>query len=263
MNGTTNFILSKMEAEGADYTEVIKEAQELGYAEADPTYDVEGYDARAKIVILAKLAWGISIDEKKVFTQGITKLQGIDFEYARMLKGTIKLLTVAEKNEDEVYVYVTPTMVPYENSMAKTTGPTNIIQIDSAYQGQSFLVGPGAGSLPTGTSMVADIVSLAREETTPRFFTHDSLVYEPDFQAEFFVRFMIRDGLGIVKRIGEACEKYGISIDSVLQLPADPTRSPFVVTLDKTKLSQVQKMCAAVEKEDFCLETPFFIPVLK
>jgi homoserine dehydrogenase len=127
MNGTTNYMLSKMEDEGADYGPVLKEAQDLGYAEADPTADVEGHDVQAKIALLAKLSFGKSIDPATIPTAGISAISAVDFEYAKLLKSTIKLLGTASLNHGKLSVYVSPVVVPLTSPLASAKGPGNMV----------------------------------------------------------------------------------------------------------------------------------------
>ena len=266
LNGTTNFILSKMEKEKADYASTLKEAQDLGYAEADPTADTEGLDARAKIIILTKLLWGIFVPENNIFTQGISSVSSVDFQYAKMLEGTIKLLAISEKIDDKYSVFVTPALVPFSNSISQISGATNVIEIESEFLQKSFLVGPGAGRFPTANSIVADIFDIAKNpENTNNFLQTQiaSSIIQKDFQKNFYIRINIKDGLGIIKKVGEICEKNQVSIDSVLQLPIKNTQNlPFVITTDQAKLSQIKNIVDDIEKEDFCLKRPFFIPIL-
>ena len=266
LNGTTNFILSKMEKENADFSAVLKEAQKLGFAEADPTADVDGFDARAKILILAALSQNFFADEKKISCRGISRVQKIDFEYAKFLHSTIKLLAVAQKNKNKISIFVSPAVVNFKNEIAKIGGATNAIEINSQNLQKSFLAGPGAGRRPTANSVVADIFRIAKNLNSPAgkiFSANKNLQFEPDFSAKFFVRFFVRDQFGIIKKVGEICEKNRISIDSILQLPHENSQKlPFVLTTEIANFSQIEKMTAEISAEKFCCEPPFFLPIL-
>ena len=263
LNGTTNFILSKMEKEGADYAKTLKEAQDLGYAESDPTADIEGYDARSKIAILAKVAFGVVVEESSIFMKGISQITKEDFAYADLLGGTIKLLVVAEKKGNSFSIYVSPMIVPYSHNLAPIGGATNAVLIGSKYLSETVLVGQGAGRFPTANAIVSDILLIAHGVDVAAFSKKESLVKDDNIEGKVYIRMRIKDGLGIVRRVAECCEKAGVSIDSVQQLPIEnPNDVPFVVTTDKTTLSAIEKVCEEVGRETFCLEKPFFMPIL-
>lgn len=260
MNGTTNFILSKMELEGAAYSKTLQEAQDLGFAEADPTVDVEGYDARSKIAILAKLAFGVTVDKERIFTQGISRITSQDFAYAKQLGGTIKILVFAEKQGLNYSIFVSPMVVPVGDPLAQITGATNAVSIQSKYLQETVLVGQGAGRFPTSNAVVSDIVSIAREEGVSAFLRKENLIQNQNIKGSFYIRFRIKDQLGIIRRIAEICEQNGVSIDLVLQLPIqNPEDVSFVITTNETYLKNIQIVCEQTEKETFYLETPFFM----
>lgn len=165
VNGTTNYILTKMEREGADYAEVLKKAQELGYAERNPEADVEGYDARRKIAILASLVTGKNVDSEKIFTEGITKLATADFEFAGAAGMTIKLLASCKPMEDgSVLTMVAPFMLPKDNPLAMVNDVFNGVLITGNMLGDALFYGQGAGKLPTASAVVADVIDCARHQ---------------------------------------------------------------------------------------------------
>ena len=175
MNGCTNFMLTGMEKEGKSYDDVLAVATELGFAEADPTLDVGGFDARSKLKIMIKLAFGLDVDEDEIPCRGIPEIEKIDFEYAGMEGGTIKLLatagfTEAADGEQRISAYVSPCFVKKGNFLASITGATNAVQIQSASLGQSTLVGQGAGRFPTANSCVSDLIAIARGTCAPQPF---------------------------------------------------------------------------------------------
>ena len=265
LNGTTNFMLSKMMLDGASYNTVLKEAQDLGFAEADPTADVGGFDARAKLSILSRLAFGIKIAEEKIPTKGIEQISQDDFKYATLLQSSIKLLAVAQKNKDDsISAFVSPVVVPLKNPIGQVNGATNIVEIESEYLQHTHLVGQGAGRFPTANAVVSDILSIEEKEKQISFLPSQNINFSKNYESSFFVRFKIQDGLGIIRRISEVCENNNISIDSILQLPiTNPKDLTFVLTTDKTSYSQVKKMVETIEEMDFVLEKPFYIPLFK
>lgn len=267
MNGTTNYMLTKMEKEAHAYADVLKEAQDLGFAEANPSADVDGLDVQSKIAILAKLAFGGTIVPDTVPTIGISRITQADFEYARMMNSTIKLLGVAKKDphhHQRVSVYVSPIVVPQDHVIASTNGATNIVHILSSNLESSAYVGPGAGRYPTANSVLSDLVQLARDRSPVAPFPPERTIeLEPNFSARFYVRIKIQDGVGIIRVIGGLAEKAAVSIHSILQAPiVDPMQVDFVVTTESTKLYQIEKMCADISKQEFVLEDPLYLPIL-
>lgn len=266
MNGTTNFMLSKMEAEGADYDDVLAEAQALGFAEADPTADVEGHDVRAKIALLAKLAFGVTVNVDVVPTAGISKIQSVDFEYAKLLGGTIRLLgTAALDSQDNLSVYVAPHVVPTSHvaGFASATGPTNVVSINSQQLGVLSLSGAGAGRYPTARSIVADVIRVCQNQISAPFPPAGTAKLSWDYKAKFYVRISAKDALGIVKTIGELAEKHKVSINAILQNPiTDPNNMAFVVTTDTVEYSAVKAFAGDVGKTDFAIAEPLIINML-
>ncbi len=265
LNGTTNFMLSKMMFEKQNYSDVLKEAQSLGFAELDPTADVGGFDARAKIAIMLRLAFGFYLDEEKIPTQGIERITQDDFQYASLLKSSIKLVAVAKKNEDKsISAFVSPAIVPRENPLAQIHGASNIVEIQSEFLQKSCLAGEGAGKYPTANAVISDVIAIAENRENKAFLPKQKVVFSNNFKTAFFIRFNISDGIGIIRKIAEVCEKNKISIDAVLQLPTENNKNmPFVLTTDPTTPAQIEKMISAIEKMDFALEKPLALPILK
>eukprot|EP00612_Vaucheria_litorea_P006515 CAMPEP_0171474450 /NCGR_PEP_ID=MMETSP0946-20130122/2433_1 /TAXON_ID=109269 /ORGANISM="Vaucheria litorea, Strain CCMP2940" /LENGTH=439 /DNA_ID=CAMNT_0012004385 /DNA_START=81 /DNA_END=1400 /DNA_ORIENTATION=+ len=265
MNGTTNFMLSKMESEGAAYEDVLKEAQDLGYAEADPTADVEGHDVQAKIALLTKLAFGATVPVSSVPCQGISKLTSIDFEFAKMMKSTIKLLGTAILSPDKqkLSVFVSPVIVPLSSLIAGTRGASNIILINSKNLDTSSYSGPGAGRFPTANSVVSDVVRLSKGYSTPPFPFDRDWELEKDFTGSFYLRITCRDELGIIKRVGGLAEENGVSIHAIHQNPIEDFENvDFVVTTEECHLSQVDKLCDSISKETWSKNRPLCLSLL-
>jgi len=279
MNGTTNYMLTKMESEGADYGAVLKEAQDLGYAEADPTADVEGHDVRAKIAILARLVFGRDVPYTGIPCKGISQITSTDFVYAKQLSSTIKLVGTAQRAEGgKLAVFVAPVVVPLTHPLASCRLATNMVEVSSENQGSTSFVGPGAGRFPTANSVVNDILRVCRGTTGAPFpitagtaggepkvkrARVEMLELEDDYTAKFFVRIKITDGLGIIRVVGELAEKNGVSINAVLQTPiTDPSDVDFVVTTDACKASQVGAFVDAVAEQSFTKAKPEFMSIL-
>ena len=266
MNGTTNFMLCKMEDEGAEYADALKEAQALGFAEADPTADVEGHDVQAKISLLAKLCFGVSVPWETVPTVGISKLGAVDFEYASILKSTIKLVGTASLNSDKsLAVYVSPVLVPLSSPLASAKGPGNMVVVSSENMGgNSTFAGPGAGRYPTANSVLNDLIRISLNKTVDPFPLNVSLPLNNDYVASFYVRISCADGLGIVRAVGEAAEHSGVSIHAILQNPITSRAAvDFVVTTEDVRLSQVQDFANRIAAMPFSRSAPLFMPILQ
>ena len=270
VNGSTNFMLSKME-KGAELDAVLQEAQELGYAEADPTSDLEGYDVRAKICLMAKLAFGVTVPPSEVPCKGISVLSSVDFEYAKLLGCTIKLLGTAQRLHEArewdgpLCVFVSPVMIPSDKILAGISRNGNAVAVTSANMGTCCYTGPGAGRFPIANSIVADIVRLADgHASTDPFPFQAELELDYDYEGSFYIRIPYADGLGIIKRVGELAEDAGVSIHSILQNPIrDRMSADFVVTTEEAKVSQIQNLCEAINaQQDFCRAPCVYMPML-
>lgn len=269
MNGCTNFMLTKMNTEGCDYDTVLAEAQRLGYAEADPSLDVGGNDARSKLRILMTLALGVDVPEDDIPLKGITEVQDVDFAYAKQMGGTIKLLAVAKLGTDgkSVTAMVSPAFVPESSTLASVNGAMNCVEILSENLGATFLVGQGAGRLPTANSCINDIVRCATGSSPgPRAFSSGrspsakDLVFDADYESEFYMRCTYDDTIGITRFLGEICEKHKVSIFSMLQLPEVDS---FVVLTDKIKSSAMQSVVDDLSSAPWVRGEPFWMPVVK
>jgi homoserine dehydrogenase len=218
MNGTTNFMLSKMESEGADYQDVLVEAQRLGYAEADPTADVEGHDVQAKIAILTKLAFGETVALSMIPTKGISSIGKVDFEFVKdsLQQSTIKLLGTAilqedarDKGKKQLAVFVSPTVVPHDSPLSSAKGAGNMVVVHSENMISSTFAGPGAGRFPTANSVMNDLVRIAQGKSLSMFPTSGSssstssgnsgIVIESDFESKFYIRITAENQVGIIR----------------------------------------------------------------
>ncbi len=223
VNGTTNYILTEMVERGTPYEEVLAEAQRLGYAEADPTADVEGHDAASKAAILASLAFGKWVDGNQVPREGINNLQIIDFAFAKQLGYTPKLLAIAEDGAAGVAVRVHPTLVPLDHPLATVRGTTNALYVSGPSIGELLFTGPGAGGEPTATAILGDLITAVRErlagtQVKSRIRFDKVRLQDPsDMAARWFVRMTVQDKPGVLGRIARIFGTHLVSIKSVWQ----------------------------------------------
>lgn len=266
INGCTNFMLTAMDRDGKSYDEALAEASKLGYAEEDPTLDVGGFDARSKLKILVRLAYGVEVAEDDISCKGITELSRLDFEYAKMMGGSIKLIGFAKRvGSDKVAAFVSPCYVSSDDSLYAVNGATNAVEIASSNLVSTTLIGEGAGRYPTANSCVNDMVALAKGDKTPLPFNPPSdLKFVNNYESDFYIRLKYRDTLGITRQCGEICEKYGVSIHSILQNPITKRDdAAFVLITEKVALSKVKQVCAEIEALDWCKGPIFYMPVLR
>ena len=265
VNGTCNFILSRMEG-GADYATVLAEAQRLGYAEADPSADVDGYDARAKLCILSRLALRAQLDPDSVSTQTIAAVQAIDFAYAKELNCTIRQIARAEldggRGESPVRARVAPMLVPRESPIAWSHGTQNMVVATGRFGGDTVFSGHGAGGEPTAVAVVSDVLAVAQRCATVQLPVQPQTV-TGDFLAPYYLRFVVDDKPGIVSAISGALCAVGANIDSILQRPGYPKhRLPFVVTTEPCLTSTIERAVASIAAMDCMLEPPLCLQML-
>lgn len=243
VNGTTNYILTHMQSEGASFDEVLAEAQQLGYAEADPTADVDGFDAADKIAILASLAFGGRIDLQQVHCEGIRQVSAADITYADDLGFTIKLLAIAQtenESSDRLQVRVHPTLVPESHPLANINEVYNAVLVEGDPIGQVMFFGPGAGAGPTASAVVSDIINIAailKTETEPIPHPLLSCVHQhycaiapmADIFTRFYARFLTKDSLGVIGHLGTIFGKHGVSLESVVQIGMHEALAEIVV----------------------------------
>ena len=226
INGTTNYILSKMSAEKALFSDVLKDAQRLGYAEADPTYDIEGIDSAHKLAILASIAFGRQFTIKDVYREGISWISPSDIEFARELGCKLKLLGIAKETNGQVELRVHPTMVPEDLLISKVDGVFNAVYVEGDAVGSTLYYGRGAGDLPTGSAVVSDIVDISRDITANSvgrlraFATSEKpmpLMKMDEVMSMYYFRFSAIDKPGVLSKISGILGKHNISIASVIQ----------------------------------------------
>jgi len=258
INGTTNFILSEMDSKGRDFADVLTEAQEKGYAEADPTFDVEGIDAAHKLVIMASLAFGMPLSLEGIFTDGITKLEPQDVAYARELGYAIKHLGIARQSDAGIELRVHPTLVPESCLIAGVNGVSNAVMVNADAVGTTLYYGPGAGSEPTASSVIADIVDVARtmgagaDCWVPALgiasadLQANKIMDIQDIETSFYIRFSALDKSGVLSNITGIMADAGISIEAIIQRE-QPAGEDYVNVIILTNVTQEKLLDAAVE----------------
>jgi homoserine dehydrogenase len=258
VNGTTNYILTKMSQEGASYSDVLKEAQELGYAESDPTSDVEGYDAAYKMTILATLGFHAKVDYKDVQVKGISTVSKEDIQYAKKLGYEMKLLGIAENQDGYISVSVEPTMVSSSHPLASVNGVFNAIYVYGEAVGETMFYGRGAGEMPTATSVVADIVAVVRNlklgvngRRGLNSYKEKKLKSADQEFAKYFVLLHVDDKAGVLARITQIFGQHDVSLESVIQQPNtnNPNAEIVIITHLANKLS-MQNVLSAFESLD-------------
>ena len=229
INGTTNFILSEMRDKGLDFGVVLKEAQRLGYAETDPTFDIEGVDAAHKATIMSAIAFGIPVQFDKAHVEGITKLQAADIRYAEQLGYRIKLLGITKRRDTGIELRVHPTLVPSKRLIANVEGAMNAVMVQGDAVGSTLYYGKGAGAEPTASAVVADLVDITRLHTADAGHRVPHLAFQPDELADtpiltidqvvtaFYLRLQVADQTGVLSKITTILADSDISIDAVLQ----------------------------------------------
>ncbi|WP_018247456.1 homoserine dehydrogenase [Orenia marismortui] len=252
VNGTTNYILTKMDQEGAEFDTVLKKAQELGYAEADPTSDIEGYDAAYKLAILASIAFESRVNIDDVYMEGITKITKEDITYARELGYKLKLLAIGKQNEG-IELRVHPTFLPKEHPLAKVDDVFNAIFIEGDAIGEAMFYGPGAGQMPTGSAIVGDVIAAARNinygaqgRIACTCFDQKEVKNREEVESSFYIRLDVIDKPGVLGEVTGLLGNNQVSIESVIQHGrSDNSTVPLVLVTHQIKEGNLQK---ALEK---------------
>ena len=233
INGTTNFILSEMRDKGLDFGVVLKEAQRLGYAEADPTFDIEGVDAAHKVSLMSAMAFGVPVQFEKAYIEGITQLGAQDIKYAEQLGYRIKLLGITKKTAKGIELRVHPSLVPAKRLIANVEGAMNAVMVHGDAVGTTLYYGKGAGSEPTASAVIADLVDIARLHTADAAQRVPHLAFQPDAMSDtpvlamgevvtsYYLRLNVADEAGVLANVTGILALLNISIDAVLQREAD------------------------------------------
>ncbi|MGH8855638.1 MAG: homoserine dehydrogenase, partial [Telluria sp.] len=264
INGTTNFILSEMRDKGLDFATALKQAQELGYAEADPTFDIEGVDAAHKLTIMSAIAFGIPVQFDKAYIEGISQLQAVDIRYAEQLGYRIKLLGITRRTRTEtgegIELRVHPTLVPAARLIANVEGAMNAVLVQADAVGASLYYGKGAGSEPTASAVIADLVDVTRLATVDPYCRVPHLAFQPNEMSDvaimpmaeittsYYLRVYVKDQLGVMADLTRILADAGISIDAVLQKePGNQVNLDIIMLTHQTREKNIDAAIAKIE----------------
>ncbi|SHI41439.1 homoserine dehydrogenase [Lutispora thermophila] len=255
VNGTTNYILTKMSQEGSEYEEALGQAKSMGFAEADPTSDVEGFDAAYKMAILSSIGFHTKVDINKVKREGISKITKIDIEYANELGWTIKLLGIAKDIEGKLEISVGPVMLPKDHPLALVKGVNNAVFINSEAIGELMFYGPGAGQMATGNSVAADIMDIGRQialgnNMKPNCSCFADKTYVEDSRSSYYTRINVVNRPGVLAQIASVFGNYGVSIESVFQKKTEAERAEVVWITSKVEESSFRKAIELIKSLD-------------
>jgi len=261
LNGTCNYILSRMET-GAEFADVLADAQRLGYAEANPSEDVDGYDARAKLVILSRIALRAGLEVESVACRSITQVDAVDLVYARDLGCTIRQISKAELAPEGVSAVVGPMLVPLRSPLAWSRSTENMVLVSGQYGGDVVFSGHGAGGNPTAVAVVSDLISLAHG-SRPVDLPSRPTRLSGEFQLRHYIRFVVKDAPGIVAEIAGALAAEHINIDALFQRPGyEKTNLPFVVTVERCAASSLRRALDRVQGAAWLAQPPLDMPIL-
>jgi homoserine dehydrogenase len=268
LNGTCNYILTTMRERGREFAEVLADAQKLGYAEADPSFDIDGIDAAHKLSILAALAFGRPIRFADVHVEGIRTISALDQSFARELGYRIKLLGIARQTEFGIESRVHPCMVPESAPLARVDGVYNAVVVEGDCVGRIMLEGRGAGAGPTASAVVADLIDIARGRATPVWGAHSAhLALAPAipmlaYTGAYYLRLMVVDRPGVIADVTAALRDSGVSLESMLQHGRSPGEAvPIVLVTHETREAQMRAALDRIERLDSVLERPSLIRI--
>lgn len=281
LNGTTNYILTRMQQEGRAFAEVLREAQEAGYAEADPTFDIGGFDTAHKLSLLTCLAFGVEASFDAIYLEGVESITPADIEAADELGYRIKLLGVAQRTESGIEQRVHPTMTPKHSAIAEVEGVTNCVAIDGDFSGEVLLIGPGAGARPTASSVMSDIIDIGRGVILPPFITPAAALKPCEraamraHEGGYYIRLSVYDRKGAFAAIAGRMAEQGISLESIMQkrsrteLPGFAARGrpdqpiPVVMITHRTTEAAIRRALDAIERDGHVDEKPQMIRIEK
>ena len=269
LNGTSNYILTSMMSKGSNFADALKKAQELGYAEADPTFDVGGFDAAHKLLILASIAYGVHGNPEDILIEGIEGITPEDIFFANDFEYVIKLLAIAKKTGDKVELRVHPALVPKDKMIAKTSGVTNAVSVVGDAVGETMFYGPGAGGPATASSVISDLIDIARDGKSPMLgykapFEINALgLLDPsEIRTKYYFRLRVEDKVGVLAKITNLMSENNLSIDSLLQKPKD--ESPYATLFFTTHTSvekDVRRTMEILQEQEFVKEKPFMMRI--
>src|SRR5208283_4406243 len=272
LNGTCNYILTQIETNGVPFATALREAQKLGFAEADPTEDIEGLDARAKLAILARVGLRCNVRPESIVARSIAAVDSIDFEYAKQLGCTIRQISWAELRAeakgDLLFAAVQPALVELSSPLARVEGSQNLVVATGTYGGETVFGGHGAGGHPTAVAIVSDILAITRSQHATTSDAGQPIESTPtvsaDFTAKHYLRFLVKDRSGIIATLATILSECGINIDSVLQKPGCPkSHLPFLITLEECKASLVDQALQQINALDFLVQPCLHLPILR
>lgn len=274
LNGTCNYILTRMTNEGVDYADVLKNAQELGYAEPDPTFDVEGVDTAHKLAILVSLCFGTRVNFDDIYTEGISSLSSIDIMFAKDFGYKIKLLAIGKRDGNAVEARVHPTMIPLNYPLADVDGVFNAIRLTGDFVGPVMLYGRGAGMAPTASAIIGDVIDISRsimagigKRCAPLGYLDESITklkIKPmgEIESKYYIRFTAEDKPGVLARISGALGKYGISIESMIQKGRSTGESvPIVIMTHEALEKNVRQALDEIDAFEIIAEKSRFIRI--
>lgn len=269
LNGTCNYVLSEMARTQADFMPILQQAQKLGYAEADPTLDIGGYDAAHKITLLSSLAFGCSVNYDATYVEGIEKIELTDINMADRIGYKIKLLGIASMNNNRVMQRVYPALVPKESQIAQIDGPRNAVVVQSDYADETIVVGCGAGREPTASAVVADIIDIARGLKIETFGTETShdIEFQPvtEREGQYYIRLNFKDKAGAVAEIARILSDKGISINSLIQetMPTDLQGMKTAIIITYQTLEQtMNEALSKIVQSDYVVAPPLMLRIL-
>ncbi|EMS7184378.1 homoserine dehydrogenase [Campylobacter lari] len=268
LNGTSNYILSKMAEDNAKFQEVLKKAQDLGYAEADPTFDIEGFDAAHKLLILANIAYGLRVKPEDILIEGISKVSDEDIYFAKEFEYTIKHLGIAKIKDEKIELRVHSVMLNKDKMLAKVDGVMNAISIDGDILSESLYYGPGAGGKATASAVVADLIDIARKEKNSAIFgylndTSYKLLNKDEIYTRYYLRLKVLDKIGVLSKITQLMSEHQISIDTFLQKPKKEKQdcSTLFFITHQTYEKNIQILTQKLKEQEFVKDDVFMIRI--
>ena len=270
MNGTCNYMMTEMTNNGVDYDAILKESQELGYAEADPTFDVGGFDAAHKLLILASIAYGIDAKPEDILIEGIENVTSDDIAFAKEFGYAIKLLGIAKKQENEVELRVHACLISQDEMIAKIDGVMNGISVVGDKVGETLYYGPGAGGDATASAVVANIIDIARSGKSAPMLGFDrpmeghQLTLKPtaNIESKYYLRINVSDKAGVLAKITKVFEENSISVETMLQRPSTADSANLLISTHLAIESNIQAMMTSLEALDFVNSKPVMIRIV-
>jgi homoserine dehydrogenase len=267
LNGTCNYILSRMEAANVSFEAALQEAQQFGFAEVDPSADLNGDDAAAKLAILAQIGLKAYSSPTSIRTTPVTTVEAIDFSYARDLRCTIRQISRAQLDRKKLFAAVEPALVPIGSPLAQVQGSQNVVVASGKYGGNTAFLGHGAGGHPTAVAVISDLIAASQGRSHAEWIAHHdpkALKISSDFTTSHYVRFVVKDRPGIIATIAAVLSERGINIDAILQKSGFPKAElPFVVTLEPCGASVLQEAIAVLSESEFLVKPPVHFPILR